>query len=316
MSNNLITADSYKESLLVQIRESVTDKMLADMKAYCESLSIAGINDKQGYDLVQKAITKVVKTRTAVDAKRKELKAPFKEMGEAIDAEAKRITAMIASVEEPLKAKKKEIDDFAEAERQRLELEKQARYETRVRSMSEIGVTFNTVFFQAGVLNYSVTQVKEWTDEEFATEFTKMQAECELQRQAEERRRQAQEEAERQARDAQEKALQLQREAEDRIRQAEAVAAEQARKLAEAEARLAQMGFQREEPIQAPSPEPMPEIAPAPQFDAQPVRSRIPRTDAYMHGFNDAKRLILQVFTSEAHTKAEWINIFQTVEPE
>lgn len=314
MSNNLITADSYKESLLVQIRESVTDKMLGEMKAYCDSLSIAGINDKAGYEAVQKAITKVVKTRTAVDAKRKELKAPFKEMGEAIDAEAKRITALIQSVEEPLKQKKKEIDDFAEAERQRLELEKQARYENRVRSMSDMGVTFNSVFFQAGVLNYSVTQVKEWTDEEFATEFAKMQAECDLARQAEERRRQAQEEAERLAREAQAKAEQLQREAQERIAEAERMAQEQARKLAEAEALLAQHGFSQNQP------EP---IAPPQQFSAPvqpttspPVRSKVPRTDAYMHGFNDAKRLILQVFTSQAHTKSEWINVFQSVEPE
>lgn len=313
MSNNLVTADSYRESLLVQIRESVTDKMLAEMKTYCDSLTIAGINDKAGYDAVQKAITKVVKTRTAVDAKRKELKAPFKEMGDAIDAEAKRITALIQSVEEPLKQKKKEIDDFAEAERQRLELEKQARYEDRVSLMSQAGVSFNSVFFTAGVLSYSMTQVREWNDEEFQTEFAKMNAECALARQAEERRRQQQEEAERLANEARARAEQAEREAQQRIAEAEARAREAEERLKALEAlpnaveQLQSIGMDIEAPAQPITPPP-----------AQPnvVTYRVPRTGPYMQGFNDAKRLILNVFLAEAHTKAEWIDIFQSIEPE
>lgn len=297
MSQEITTGEQYKESLLNQIRSSIDESKITDMKSYCDGLSIGGINDKAGYDAVQKAITQVVSARTAIDRKRKELKEPFKAMGEAIDSEAKRIISKLQEIEAPLKEKKAQIDNFAEAERQRLELEKRARYEDRVKRLMEAGIGHNGVFWFIGVLNYTPAQIQEWSDREFDAELERM-VEIKFTDDARKQRE-----------------LEEQQEIRRRAEEAEKKAAEQAKLLAEAEAKLAQIGFDKEQqatltpvsPAQQPS---------APVYSPPVQASKIARTDAYMNGFDDCKRLILARFTSETHTKAEWINVFLSVSPE
>ena len=95
---------------------------IEEIKAELMPLKIESIDDKEGYEKVSKAIKFVVSKRTAVEQKRKELKADSLAYGRAVDARAKEITDMLSPVEEHLKAEKQKIDDLqAEIERQKQE---------------------------------------------------------------------------------------------------------------------------------------------------------------------------------------------------
>ena len=75
------------------------------------SLTIAGINDKVGFEAVRSARISVKNARTSVEATRKILKAESLEYGRAVDAEAKRLTALLEPIEADLEAKEKAITD-------------------------------------------------------------------------------------------------------------------------------------------------------------------------------------------------------------
>ena len=96
------------------------DAKIAEIKAFCDNINIAGLDDKTNYKTASTALSKVKKFRTGIEAKRKQLKEPFLEAGKAIDAEAKRLTALLTPIETALAAKIKVIDDAAhQAEMQR-----------------------------------------------------------------------------------------------------------------------------------------------------------------------------------------------------
>lgn len=77
-------------------------------------LKISSIDDKEGYSEVTKALRFIVSKRTAVEEKRKELKADSLAYGRAVDARAKEITAMLEPIESHLKNEKVRIDDIIE----------------------------------------------------------------------------------------------------------------------------------------------------------------------------------------------------------
>lgn len=69
------------------------------------------INTEEDYEFVKNACKELTGTRTAIEAKRKEIKEPYLEAGRRIDAVAKEITESITKLEAPMKAAKKEHDD-------------------------------------------------------------------------------------------------------------------------------------------------------------------------------------------------------------
>src|SRR6201989_3089420 len=77
---------------------------------------------------LREAIADIRVHRTAVEKRRKELKAGALEYGRKVDAEAARITVALESIEQPLKLIKDEID----SERARLKAEEEAKEEARI----------------------------------------------------------------------------------------------------------------------------------------------------------------------------------------
>jgi len=73
-------------------------------------LKITSIDDVEGYTEVSKALRFIVSKRTAVEDKRKELKADSLAYGRAVDARAKEITEMLSPIELHLKSEKDRID--------------------------------------------------------------------------------------------------------------------------------------------------------------------------------------------------------------
>ena len=69
----------------------------------------------------------LVTTRTAIEAKRKELKAPALEFGKVIDSEAARLTKLVSDLEDPIDAQIKADERRRQEERDEAERREQAR---------------------------------------------------------------------------------------------------------------------------------------------------------------------------------------------
>jgi len=114
---------------LVQAELSKYDSVIPaveELKAQFMGLAIKDINDKENYDKVKEAIKFMVAKRTAVEEKRKELKANSLAFGRAVDARAKEIVSLISPIEDQLKNEKAKIDE---------EIERIKRQEEEVRQM-------------------------------------------------------------------------------------------------------------------------------------------------------------------------------------
>lgn len=105
----------------------LADVTIASLREQYAGLTIADLNDKDGYKAVREAIADVRSTRVNVEKSRKELKADALAWGKKVDTEAKRVTAMLMEIEEPLKIEKAKVDD----EKARIKAEEAAAIERR-----------------------------------------------------------------------------------------------------------------------------------------------------------------------------------------
>jgi len=92
-----------------------------ELRKQMEPLLELDITEAPEYNRLATGLRAVVKVRTGIDKRRKELKAPVLEVGRAIEAEGKRLTAKVLEIEGPLARKKAHYD--AEIERAARELE-------------------------------------------------------------------------------------------------------------------------------------------------------------------------------------------------
>jgi len=104
-------------------------------------LKITSIDDVEGYTEVSKALRFVVSKRTAVEEKRKELKADSLAYGRAVDARAKEITEMLSPIELHLKSEKDRIDAEKEEIKKREEEAKIAVINERSNKLIRLGGT-------------------------------------------------------------------------------------------------------------------------------------------------------------------------------
>lgn len=209
------------------------DEHIAEVRNKVSGLTIAGLDDKHGYEAVTKGIAYVRTLRVGVEKTRKELKADALEFGRKVDAEAKRLTEALEAIEKPLKDQKDHIDFEKERIKKEAEEAKRKKLEARLELLASVNAKINPLY------------VAEWSDDQFLEQFGLAQQAFEeaqrLEREEAERvarveaERKAAEEAERQAR---EEALRLEREkleAERAAMEAERLK-EQARMEAEREA--------------------------------------------------------------------------------
>ncbi len=104
------------------------------------ALTINGIDDKEGYKKVSEGLRFLVGKRTAVEAKRKQIKAPSNAFGISCDDRAKEITAMLAPIEENLRTKKEKIDAELEIIEQKKEEAKLVKIKDRHDKLVSIGM--------------------------------------------------------------------------------------------------------------------------------------------------------------------------------
>lgn len=119
----------------VPITYNVTDGQIADIRNRLSNVSFA---TKDGYETGRAGIAECRTLRTAVEKRRKELKADALEYGRQVDEVAKHLTQELEKIEEPLKAAKKLVDDEADRiKREKAEAEERARREEYARQQAE-----------------------------------------------------------------------------------------------------------------------------------------------------------------------------------
>ena len=164
-------------------------------------LKIASIDDTEGYAEVSKALRFVVSRRTAVEEKRKELKADSLAYGRAVDARAKEITEMLSPIELHLKSEKDRIDEEKELIKKREEEEKLAVINNRSNTLIRLGgvLLMTEYIWKSKIDNTEIStpriNLELFSDEEFnefIAEIEKKKESDDAQLQAEEEKRKAQ----------------------------------------------------------------------------------------------------------------------------
>lgn len=95
---------------------NATEAALADLRSRFANVAF-DLSTTKGDKEARAARSELVKLRTTLDARRKEIKAPLLERSRLIDAEAKRITDEIVALETPIDAQIKAAEAAKEAER-------------------------------------------------------------------------------------------------------------------------------------------------------------------------------------------------------
>ena len=137
-------------------------------------LKIKDVNDIAGYDEVSKSLRFMVGKRTAVEAKRKELKRNSIDYGNAVDARASEIVAMLAPIEKHLRTQKEEID----RQKQEIELQKEIEKQEKIRARHDrliaagMGLVGSEYVYESE--SYPAINLETLSDEDFEIYFTQV----------------------------------------------------------------------------------------------------------------------------------------------
>ncbi len=92
-------------------RFSIADAAIAELAEQYMALTVKGLFDGPGYDMIRKARFDIRDKRIEVERVRKLLKSDALAYGRKVDGEAKRLTALLAPIEAHLKEQEKPFDD-------------------------------------------------------------------------------------------------------------------------------------------------------------------------------------------------------------
>lgn len=112
---------------------SISDAAIAEMAEAYLPLTIAGVQDIEGFRRVHEARMAVKNKRVEVEKVRKALKADAIEYGRKVDAEAKRITGLLEPIESHLEGQ----ESAYQAEKERIKNEARLKAEAEARAKAE-----------------------------------------------------------------------------------------------------------------------------------------------------------------------------------
>ena len=142
-----VTLEEHTSEALASFRPQ--DATIAELRETYSGLTIAGVEDRENFQLAKDARRRVRTFRTSVEKRRKELNAGALQYKRAVDAEAKRITADLREIEEPLDAQIKAI----EAEKERIKEEearkKRERTESRISALQKVDGAIDIEFIES-----------------------------------------------------------------------------------------------------------------------------------------------------------------------
>lgn len=157
---------------------NITDAAIEKMKKEYLSLSIDGLDDKDGYKKVHEARMDVKSKRVEVDKMRKDLNSDALAYQRAVNGEAKRITELLEPIEAHLTAEEKKIDDEKERLKAEAERKEQEKLQGRVAKLVSLGCVFDGEKYQLGDNKATVTQIKQASDETFSNFLNAVQGEA------------------------------------------------------------------------------------------------------------------------------------------
>jgi hypothetical protein len=168
--------DAYKP-VEAQIRQALPN---------VDDYLINGLFDDEGYKAAKSALRQSKSAKSAIEAKRKELKAIALEYGRAVDSEAKRLIEIVEPTVTALEQRIAAID----IEKERLRNEQRDR---RTKEMTEIGYEFSMGAYRIGAEVIHPSALDSASDEDWAMLMQRGRAAAEQERQRreeDERRRQ------------------------------------------------------------------------------------------------------------------------------
>jgi len=123
------------------VEYSVTDAAIREMETQYMGLTVLGLDDKEGFELVHDARMVVKSTRVEVEKKRKELKVDALEWGRTVDSEAKRIFKLIEPIESHLQFEEEKITK----EKERIQAEEILLEQLKIQSRVDSLMAYNVV---------------------------------------------------------------------------------------------------------------------------------------------------------------------------
>jgi DNA repair exonuclease SbcCD ATPase subunit len=195
------------------VKYDVTDAIIAEMKSQYMGLTIQGIDDKEGYEMVHKARMVVKGKRVEVEKKRKELNKEALAWQKSVNAEAKRITDLLRPIENHLKVEENIVTEEKNRIKEEKERKEREKTQARIDELAKLGAP--VPFFEIAALS----------NEEFAVVLDKAIDEhrkAEAQKAKEEAEQKEKAEAECIEREKMEAKLKAGREELEKLRQAQA----------------------------------------------------------------------------------------------
>lgn len=159
-------------------RFDIARSWIAEKKEAYAGLTIAGIDDKEGFKTVHAAWQEVRAKRLAVANKHEEIKADYLVITRAIDREKNELTNLLKEVENPLKEELDRIEAIKEEEKKKAEREKAEKLQGRVNELLTNGMGFNGSYYAIGAtISMDVVTLQNMSDADYATFLGRVQQE-------------------------------------------------------------------------------------------------------------------------------------------
>ena len=146
---------------------NLADAGIAELKKKYKGLKVKDKDDQNGITKVTEAYRDVVKVRTTLEKKRKEVKEPYVKIGKDIDEEAKRLTNLILEVENPLKSEYEKIKQWEKEEEERKEAERQEKIKKRVGELTGAGLVFNGEFYVINEISMDIVTIEKMSEADY-----------------------------------------------------------------------------------------------------------------------------------------------------
>ena len=180
----IIQAFVNSASLNYSFTPSQSKKMVKESS----KLKIKDKEDKDGFKKVYDKYREFVKARTSTDKERKILVEPFLEIKSRIDDVAKNdILGILANEEIRLKSEIDQWKEWEQEEANRIEEEAKKLIDDRIKELEEVGIRFDGSFYSIGEnISVDIVTIKDFSDEVFAEFKSRVSAENEKLKEAEE----------------------------------------------------------------------------------------------------------------------------------
>jgi hypothetical protein len=173
------TPEASKQLQKIQSNFAVTLASIAKMAAHAKTLTIAGHEDKTGFNAVYSLRQAIKDQRVDVEKKAKDLKAPHLEYNREVDRVAALLVGPMKEVEAELNAMEKVYNEARDKAKKEKELAQQRRIVSRAKNMRSFGFEYDEVRDAYVFVNQRTGEevtipfedIREKSDDDFAPSY-------------------------------------------------------------------------------------------------------------------------------------------------